>query len=102
MDDAFAAQAWSALANVDWYHPKTNAQYSTGFRSATEENEKMSKLAHSDDYHMALIDAQAMINAGFSRDEVKDALLWRDLSHAQMDKVFAEIERMKPQPQSAA
>lgn len=33
-DDEFAKQFWSALANVDWYHPATGQSASYSFRAA--------------------------------------------------------------------
>ena len=33
-DDEIATQLWSALANVDWYNPRTKEEASYSFRSA--------------------------------------------------------------------
>lgn len=61
----------------------------------------MSKLAHSDDYHMALIDAQSMIDAGFSKEEVKDNLLYVGLTANQLWAAAGIIDDMTPQPEGA-
>lgn len=61
----------------------------------------MSKLAHSDDYHMALIDAQSMIDAGFSKEEIKDNLSYVGLTANQLWDAAGIIDDMKPQLQGA-
>ena len=69
----------------------------------------MSRLAHNSDYHMALIDAQSMLNEGHSHEDVLTELIKseHDLSATaeeqeprNLAKMILMIVKMKPQPQS--
>lgn len=61
----------------------------------------MSKLAHSSDYHMALIAAQGGINDGNPNHIVAGEILSNfSLTDLERILVFDQIAKMKPQPQS--